>query len=77
MGTEPELYAQVSAISGDDALFGGMSSDLIFGIDATDLPFDEASAIREPEQTGGATDAPQKPPVPASGGVGLGTGGLY
>ena len=77
-GTEPELYAQVSAISGDDTLFGGMSSDLIFGIDATDLPFNEESAIRELEQTSAvATDAPRKPQAPVSGGVGLGTGGLY
>ena len=77
-GTEPELYAQVSAISGDDTLFGGMSSDLIFGIDATDLPFNEESAIRAPEQTGGGSAvAPQKPQAPVAGGVGLGTGGLY
>ncbi len=54
-----------------------MSPDLIFGIDATDLPFDEASAIREPEQTGGAANSALKPQAPVSGGVGLGTGGLY
>jgi penicillin-binding protein 1A len=77
-GYEPDLYATVSAISGDDALFGGMSPDLIFGIDATDLPFNEASAIGAPAQTGGGVpDAPQKPQAPISGGVGLGTGGLY
>jgi penicillin-binding protein 1A len=78
-GTEPELYAQVSAISGDDTLFGGMSSDLIFGIDATNLPFNEESAIRAPAQTGGGDSvvAPQKPKAPTSGGIGLGTGGLY
>ena len=77
-GYEPELYAQVLAISGDDALFGAMSPDLIFGIDATDLPFNEESAIREPSPTGGGDPAaPQKPQAPVAGGVGLGTGGLY
>jgi penicillin-binding protein 1A len=77
-GSEPAVYAKVSAISGDDALFGGMNPDLIFGIDATDLPFDEESAIREPSPTGGGDPAaPQRPQAPVAGGVGLGTGGLY
>jgi penicillin-binding protein 1A len=78
-GYEPELYAQVTAISGDDALFGGISPDLIFGIDATDLPFNEESAIRMPAPSGGGDTvvAPQQPQAPIAGGVGLGTGGLY
>jgi len=77
-GSEPEIYAQVLAISGDDTLFGGMSSDLVFGIDATDLPFNEATAIGAPAQTEGSDpEAPQRPQAPVAGGVGLGTGGLY
>jgi penicillin-binding protein 1A len=81
-GREPELYGVVSAISGDDALFGGMSSDLIFGIDATDLPFDDSSSIQDPGQVpvatdGSGADGPKKPQPPVAGGVGLGTGGLY
>jgi penicillin-binding protein 1A len=77
-GTEPELYGVVSAISGDDALFGGMSSDMIFGIDATDLPFNEETAIGAPGQSADP-DAPQRPqpPPPGAGIVGTGTGGLY
>jgi penicillin-binding protein 1A len=77
-GSEPELYGTVSAISGDDALFGGMTSDLTFGIDTSDLPFDDAGSIQAPTPIdGSATDTPPKPQPPISGGVGLGTGGLY
>jgi penicillin-binding protein 1A len=77
-GSEPELYGTVSAISGDDALFGGMTSDLTFGIDASDLPFDDAGSIQAPAPIDdSATDAPPNPQPPISGGVGLGTGGLY
>jgi len=78
-GYEPALYAQVLVLSGDDALFGGISPDLIFGIDATDLPFNEESAIRAPAPSGGGDTvvAPPKPQAPIAGGVGLGTGGLY
>ncbi len=78
LGAEPELYATVTALSGDDALFGGMSSALFTGIDATDLPFDEENAIRAPSGTDATTtDAPPKPQPPTAGTVGLGTGGLY
>jgi penicillin-binding protein 1A len=81
-GREPELYETVSAISGDDALFGGMTSDQVFGIDATDLPFNDETAIQAPGQIPAATDGadtggPVKPKAPVAGGVGLGTGGLY
>jgi penicillin-binding protein 1A len=77
-GSEPELYGTVSAISGDDALFGGMTSDLTFGIDASDLPFDDAGSIQAPAPIDdSAAGDPPKPQPPISGGVGLGTGGLY
>ena len=77
-GTEPEIYGVVSAISGDDTLFGGLSVESIFGIDGTDLPFDEANSISAAPQTGGTiTDTPQKPQPPGAGSIGLGTGGLY
>ena len=81
VGFEPEVYAKVSALSGDDALFGGMRSNQFFGINATNLPFDDENAIREPDLPT-ATDVPQQPqPITpggaGSGGVGLGTGGLY
>ena len=57
-GTQPDVYARVSALSGDDALFAGMSP-LRFEIDATDLPFDEESAIQDPRtSTGTITAAP-------------------
>jgi penicillin-binding protein 1A len=81
-GTEPELYGQVSAMSGDEALFGGMSSSLSFGIGETDLPFDEENAIRDPGTSGNTGESSsesvlQKPKPAPTGGVGLGTGGLY
>jgi penicillin-binding protein 1A len=77
-GTEPELYGVVSAISGDDTLFGGMSTDMIFGIDATDLPFNEETAIGAPAQSVAADPgAPQRPRQPVAGSIGTGTGGLY
>jgi penicillin-binding protein 1A len=91
-GTEPDVYDRVSAISGDEALFAGMGGSLHFGIDATDLPFDEESAIRDTGQgTGGVISAasgsgtetagsavkPAKPKPPSSRSLGLGTGGLY
>jgi len=57
-GTHPDVYTRVSALSGDDALFAGMNA-LRFGIDATDLPFDEESAIQDPRtSTGTITAAP-------------------
>jgi len=89
-GTEPEVYGQVSAISNDDTLFAGMSP-MRFGIDATDLPFDEESSIRDPgTSTGTIVDTPSgggvvgaqgsggtRPKPPSSGSLSLGTGGLY
>jgi penicillin-binding protein 1A len=90
-GTEPDVYSRVSALSDDDTLFAGMGAER-FGIDATDLPFDEESAIRDPgtstgmisaarsgsDQTGAeASGAAARPKPPASGSLGLGTGGLY
>jgi penicillin-binding protein 1A len=77
-GTEPALYEVVSAISGDDTLFGGLKVDNIFGIDATNLPFNEETAIGAPGQSDSTEpDAPQKPQPPGGGMIGAGTGGLY
>ena len=85
-GTEPPVYGQVSAIMGDDLLFGGLPSDLIFGINDTDLPFDSENAIRDPNTTGNTTagviqapdnNRPRPPTAPGGGGIGIGTGGLY
>ena len=83
-GTQPEIYGTVSAIMGDDVLFGGLPSDLFFGINATDLPFDEENAIRDPNtasvadtQSDGTDSALPRPPPKPSGGIGTGTGGLY
>jgi penicillin-binding protein 1A len=77
-GTEPDLYGVVSAISGDDTLFGGLTVDNLFGINATDLPFNEATAIGAPERsTESDPDAPHKPQTQGGGTIGSGTGGLY
>ncbi len=70
-GTEPAVYQTVSRIISDDELFAG-AGDLFSGIDASSLPFDEESAIRDPQ----AEAAGSRPPRP-TGSIGLGTGGLY
>ncbi|HUS56070.1 MAG TPA: penicillin-binding protein 1A [Thermohalobaculum sp.] len=77
-GTEPALYEVVSAISGDDTLFGGLNVSNLFGINATDLPFDESNSIGAQEQSGETiTDTPPIPQPPSGGSIGIGTGGLY
>jgi penicillin-binding protein 1A len=75
-GTEPGLYETVVALTGDDALFAGVSGRVISDINNSDLPLTNESVIREVQPAGtGVIRAPR--PQQGSGGLGLGSGGLY
>jgi len=77
-GTEPELYARVSALSGDETLFGGIGSDMPLGLDGTGESYDAQPASESSAAAGAITDGEaEKPRPPSGGGIGLGTGGLY
>jgi penicillin-binding protein 1A len=75
-GTEPALYARVSALSGDETLFGGTGWDIPLGLDGTGVSHDTESPADAAAGTyRGAEDT--RPAPPTGGGIGLGTGGLY
>jgi penicillin-binding protein 1A len=78
-GTEPELYARVSALSGDETLFGGIGADMPLGLDGTSESYDGLPAAGATDVSAGAATGgePRPPRPPSGGGIGLGTGGLY
>ncbi len=89
-GSEPELYGEVSALSGDAALFGSLDGDLPLGIDQNGAPVFERDMVGQDtggqdtggQDTGGQDTGgvarPRTPQAPSGGGsIGLGTGGLY
>jgi penicillin-binding protein 1A len=75
-GSEPEIYGQVSALTGDETLFGSSGEDLPFSQNG-DLPYGEPAYGQDGSYVGtGSTGAPAKPAT-SPGGIGVGTGGLY
>jgi len=76
-GSEPELYGAVSALSGDETLFGASQEDLPMGVDENGNPiFEQRESLTQ--DTGGGASLPRPPQAPSGGGgIGLGTGGLY
>ncbi|MEM1383331.1 MAG: penicillin-binding transpeptidase domain-containing protein, partial [Pseudomonadota bacterium] len=79
-GTEPELYAEASAIAGDATLFGSFGEDLPFDLDGDVQPYDQDQDAADPDEPAAASGGPgvaagPQPPKPT--GLGLGTGGLY
>jgi hypothetical protein len=86
-GTEPLLYARVSALAGDDQLFRGTRSDFLLGLtggEDLDLPGGVDSDLPTGQSgqaaaSGAGATAAARPPPPRrpAGGIGLGTGGLY
>ncbi len=75
-GSEPELYGEVSALSGDETLFGGTEGDLPFGVDENGNPIFEQGNAADQGSVEPSLPGPPKAPS-GGGGIGLGTGGLY
>ncbi|MCL5778733.1 penicillin-binding protein 1A [Limibaculum sp. FT325] len=74
LGSEPELYAEASAIAGDEVLFGNFGGDLPFAFAGEGAESGWGSGSL-PETSEGGEDPARRPPSTPS--VGLGTGGLY
>ncbi|MBK0397977.1 penicillin-binding protein 1A [Limibaculum sp. M0105] len=75
-GTEPELYAEASAIAGDEELFGSFGGDLPFALAGEEADSGWGSGALPPDSEGSG-DAGARRPQPNVPSVGLGTGGLY
>ncbi|MGF1500602.1 MAG: penicillin-binding protein 1A [Paracoccaceae bacterium] len=90
-GNEPQLWASMDALAGDEALFAGAADTLPYEISGAggDLPYRLDPPAPEPSEpgrgtvarnpqtdAGGGAPRPSRPQAPA-GGLGLGTGGLY
>ncbi|MEM9146668.1 MAG: PBP1A family penicillin-binding protein [Pseudomonadota bacterium] len=81
-GSQPELFQTAEALVADELLFADIGEGLPFEFgDDSDLPYDVGgeSPVPSAGTTGAAEQDPARPQRPSapSGGVGLGTGGLY
>jgi penicillin-binding protein 1A len=74
-GSEPELYAEASAIAGDEVLFGNFGGDLPFAFAGEGAESGYGTGALPPTSEGPADPAGR--PRPTGPSVGLGTGGLY
>jgi penicillin-binding protein 1A len=74
-GSEPEIYAEASAIAGDELLFGNYGGDLPFAFAGEGEETGYGSGTLPPTSEGASGSG--RRPQPTAPSVGLGTGGLY